>query len=564
MGNLKVCLKTFSKMTARFMVKGLSFLLILCCVSPASVPNGSTPLDGGTTDISAQGAIGRMEAIPPGPMYTGDGGKDIRLAVLDPEPQGDVPAYLSKYVQGLLNNNFGKYSAIKLIDRQYLDKIISEQNMAINGRFSDQDLTSIGKLVDAQYYLFGTIQRLSGERYALQLSVTESATGIRKASFIMDGSLTQIEGKGALINEATADLLAQMGVNLTEAGKRTLLAGNSSVVRAEADIARGITALAGGDEVGAMFNITQAVTFDPSNLEALSRLGTLSSSISGGTVSQRIVNDIQARNRWLDVAKETARFFNDHPPFEITFDPNLVQIGETDYVKKTANIGMRIALDPLEAGFTALNALLEGLDKTDRRSTWGFSDWPLQDVTLKDQKITGTRVFESGSSFKYKIDVELRNENNKSLGKSSITLTTEAIKFADFNKKVQTPAGTMGILQFSNVRAEDLSPVLTIVIVEVNGTPSRVLNASGYIKIGTADLVKKEQERKWQEADRMAEAQRQKDFKLAEAQKKKEQRKETFLTVLGIILPFGIVAGLIALGVVLPPADNTNVSVPVR
>jgi len=409
----------------------------------------------------------------------------------------------------LLNNNFGKFSAISLIDRQNLDKIIVEQDIAANGRFSDQDFISIGNLANAQYYLFGTIQRLSGERYALQLSVTEVSTGIRKANFIMNGSLSQIEGRGALINEATADLLDQIGVKLTEAGKRTLLAGNSSVVRAETGLAMGITALAGGDEVGAMFNITQAITFDPSNLEALSRLNAISTSISGGTISQKIVNDIQARERWIDVAKETVSFFKDHPPFEITFDPNLFQIGETDYVKKTANIGMRIALDPLTAGFTAINSLLEGLVKTGKRSTWGFSGWPLSDVTQKSQKIPGTAVF-SNPSFKYKIDVELRNENNKKLSNSSITLTAEAIKFSTGNRTLKTPDGDYGVLQFSNVKADDLTQTLTIVIVAVNGIPSSNIIETGYINIGTRDLKYREQEQegKLREAANLAQAQK--------------------------------------------------------
>lgn len=144
-------------------------------------------------------------------------------------------------------------------------------------------------------------------------------------------------------------------------------------------------------------------------MEAMTRLNSLSSTISGGTISQRIVNDIQARDQWLEVFKEAAKFYNDHPPFEIIFDPNLIQIGETDYQRRTANIGMRIALDPSEAGFTALNTLLEGLEKTGRRSAWGFSGWPLMDIT---PRTAGTVVFNGRRNFSFKVDVELLNERN--------------------------------------------------------------------------------------------------------------------------------------------------------
>jgi len=462
------------------------FLLILlivanqpCFSSGASETN--TTVDG--TVISARGALGRLEAATSGPLYTGNGGENIRLAILAPQVQGEVPAYLPIYIQGLLNNNFNKYSAINLIDRQNLERIITEQKIAASGSYSDNDFVKIGNLTNAQYFLFGTIQKLSGDRYSLQLSITDSTTGVRKANFMKDGPLTQLEGRGTLINEATADLLAQLGVQLTEAGKQTLLAGNTSAVKAEAGLARGITAQAGGSEVEALFNFTQAITFDPSQIEALSRLNTLSSTISGGTISQRIVNDIQARDRWLEVFKETTRFFNDHPPFEIIFDPNLIQIGETDYAKRTANIGMRIVLDSSQAGFDALNALLEGLEKTGKRSTWGFSGWPL-DVT---PKTAGTVLFDGKRSLGYKVDVALINEANKTIGNSSITLNTE-INFSTGDRRIAPPFTVGDIVNFRNVKAEDLTPTLTIVIIAVNGISSREINASGYMKIETGNL----------------------------------------------------------------------------
>jgi tetratricopeptide (TPR) repeat protein len=443
------------------------------------------------TMISARGAVGRMEAAPSGPLYTGDGGGNIRLAVLAPQVEGEVPQYLPIYIQGLLNNNFSRYSAINLIDRQNLDNIIAEQNLAANGRYSDNDFVRIGNLTNAQYFLFGTIQKLSGDRYSLQLSVTDSSTGIRRANFMKDGTLAQLEGRGTLINEATAELLAQLGVVLTETGLQTLLAGNTSTARAEAGLARGITAQAGGSEIEALFNYTQAITFDPSRIETLSRLNILSTTISGGTISQRIVNDIQARDSWLEAFKETARFFNDHPPFEIIFDPNLIQIGQTNYARRTANIGMRIALDPSQAGFDALNALLEGLEKTGRRREWGFSGWPLMDIT---PRTTGTVVFGGRRSFSFKVDVALVNENNKTISRSSVTLNTEAIRFSAGNTIVMPPDNVVDVVSFQNVKTEDLTPILTIVITAVNGISSRNLNASGYMKIETGDFEQKGKE----------------------------------------------------------------------
>jgi hypothetical protein len=46
------------------------------------------------------------------------------------------------------------------------------------------------------------------------------------------------------------------------------------------------------------------------------------------------------RRSWLAAFKETTAFFNEHPPFEITFDPSLIKEGETDYKHDTVNLAM--------------------------------------------------------------------------------------------------------------------------------------------------------------------------------------------------------------------------------
>jgi len=258
----------------------LFLVIVISTLVPQQARKGSSSANDGL-DITARGSIGQREAAPSGPMYTGNGGSNIRLAVLAPEIQGDVSVFLPIYIQGLLNNNIKKFSAINLIDRQNLNLIIAEQNLAANGRFTDKDFISIGNLTNAQYFLFGTVQRLPSNRYSLQLSVTEASTGVRKASFMKDGTPAQLEGSGMILNEAAAELLEQLGVRLTADGKKALLAGNTSAVQAEAGLARGIAAQIAGAEVRALLDFAQAITFDPSQLEALSRLNTLSTSISG-------------------------------------------------------------------------------------------------------------------------------------------------------------------------------------------------------------------------------------------------------------------------------------------
>ena len=68
------------------------------------------------------------------------------------------------------------------------------------------------------------------------------------------------------------------------------------MAQAQAGLARGITAQAAGAQVDALFNFSQSISFDPSQIEALSRLNILSTDISGGTISQWILSDFEARD----------------------------------------------------------------------------------------------------------------------------------------------------------------------------------------------------------------------------------------------------------------------------
>jgi len=472
---------------------GSGKLLVLLMTSAACIITGcSSSADSKTQDIqfslgdiSARGAIGRLEDT--GPVFEGDGNEGVSLAILAPQIQGaNVPEYLPLYIQGLLNSNFKKYSAMTIIDRQNLDQILKEQELGASGSFSDTDFIRIGSMTNAQYCVVGSIQRLSGSRFSLSLSVSDVALGEIKASSSQTGTLAQLEANGAMVNAASSDLLEQLGVKLTADGKQLLLAGNDATVKAEAGLAKGIIAQQGNETVTALFNFTQSIIFDPSQRETLNRLGELSLAISGGSTSQRILNDIQARDQWIDVFKETAAFYERHTPFEITFDPNLIQDGETDFSNRTADLQMRVALNSSVAAFDALNTLLEGLEKTGRRRQWGFNGWPFMDI--EPQKIPEVVVFSGKNTFSYKVDVALLNDKKKNLGQSSITLNSGELNFTAADKKVTPPAGDRGIVQFRSIKADDLTPTLTIVVLAVNGRPSKDLNASGYMKIAPGDL----------------------------------------------------------------------------
>jgi len=166
-------------------------------------------------------------------FYEGSGGSGIRIAVLQPSG-GNIPAqeqWLLKLVQSTITGDFNKYTAMTVIDRQNLDSIMGEQQASLSGNYSDKDYISIGKLTNARYILAGNLTKTGGG-YMLELSVSDTETGVRKASFSPKNcSLDELQST-SVIKQAEEEILGQMGITLTAAGKQELRDSVSSVPQA--------------------------------------------------------------------------------------------------------------------------------------------------------------------------------------------------------------------------------------------------------------------------------------------------------------------------------------------
>jgi WD40 repeat protein len=84
-------------------------------------------------------------------------------------------------------------------------------------------------------------------------------------------------------------------------------------------------------------------------------------------------------------------------------------------------------------------------------------------------------------------------------------------------------------VNFPNIKEEDLTPVLTIVIDAVNGIKAQNLNASGYMKIETGDLEKRLAEREAAERERQAAAEKAERERQAAAEKAERERQAVAL-----------------------------------
>ncbi len=314
------------------------------------------------------------------------------------------------------------------------------------------------------------------------------------------------------MKDASADLLGQLGVKLTATGLQELKsAADMTRVQAETALAKGVTAQKQGTEVAALSYYFQAAAIDPSLLEAVSRSNVLSANISSGNIGNDTRNDIQWRKDWLARLTETEQYFNSFfdnffktlpSPYTLIYTSNIKQIGETNYQNETINLSgitteMTFSQDWIKSVETvfksmqsSIQAVYNGLNATGRKTVWGLDKWQGN----FNQKPFGKQIKN------FSIAVELVNSKNKVIAKETFQ-TGGSYEFPiplPGNKiQIKITADGQKTVNFSNVKADDITDNLTVRIASINGTPAETAARNGVLQILSST-----------EAKRIAEAER--------------------------------------------------------
>jgi TolB-like protein len=399
-------------------------------------------------------------------------GGDISLAVLVPEGRGLAADqnYLPAMVQGGFVTGLAKYSGIKVLDRQSLEKVVSETESGIYK--NEKDFLQLGQIAGVNHALTGSVTKTQ-TGYALQIQIvptTAEENAATKASYSASCAVAELDDFTA-IRKATLELLTQLGVSLTDAAKKELSGAESrEAVSAQTALAQGIAAQKNGTVVEALSYYYNAAAFDSSLNEAAGRLSELSTEIRGGNIGQNIRSDIERRREWLKVLEECAAFFQERLPYELEYDPALAE-GKVDYRKETAELSFYATLQP-SSGFDVVSNVLEGLNKTGKKKDWGFEGWPLSGPG---------KVFDR--RMELSVEAALINDRGRTIA-SGQAVYAVGIDFLDPDTSAIYGTGNSKPVLFT-VEAQDISDKLTVKITKINGRDAGAAGNSGYIKIAS-------------------------------------------------------------------------------
>jgi len=319
-------------------ILGAAFLLSSCLTSSGKLPDAGS----NSTANASQGRTQRTNA----PLFTGDGGKGIVIAVPTPVMRNSTTAdnWMPQLFQDLITGDIARYSAMTVLDRVNEKLVMAEQELSASGNYSEDDYIRMGALTNARFIVAGNIINTSG-RYSVSFRINNTETNEIKASFNKPYSIDNIEN-GTAAKEAVLELLAGMGVELTEAGEQSLLAIQPIEARATAQLARGAMAESNNNLVEALAFYTEAAGILPTMKEASDRIQNFNGTFQTTNIRERTEYAQQQMERWRKIFIDLRKYLDNNLPI-IIYDFSVIQdkiatVGNSMSVRFTISPGIKV------------------------------------------------------------------------------------------------------------------------------------------------------------------------------------------------------------------------------
>ena len=282
-------------------------------ISTACSSTGATGANevNGSAEVSGK-PVSTNTAASRAPLYTGSNGKGLVIAVPAPSMSGAnrVNDWMPQLFQDLITTDLSKYSAMTVLDRLNESMVLAEQRLSASGNYSDDDYIAMGKLTNARFIVAGTILGLSGH-YSVSFRINNTETNEVKASFSGQYEAADIES-GLAAKEATRELLAGMGVELSSEGERQLLAIQKNSVRSQLKLAQGMAAEKNNDLVDSLKYFLEARGADSKNREAAQHIQNFAQGAAGANIRERANWANTQKEKWEKIFDDLGNYAYDN------------------------------------------------------------------------------------------------------------------------------------------------------------------------------------------------------------------------------------------------------------
>ena len=380
--------------------------------------------------------------------------------------------WLPDTIRSSISRNFtnfarGYLTVINIADDSALS---AEIRRSLSG--SNDELSLVARTA-ARSIMTGKITKRSGNRFDLELTVTETETSAVLASH----SNTYSDAEQA-VRRATEDLLTQLGLRLSDAGRQRLYQTSS-----EADIAlaRGLNAERESQSLQAMNYLFNAQNFTSTASQAtasLAAIQTTQQSAGAGTA----VRDHFARQEFFQRRlDEYNAFYNSHVPFELFYtEPRAVNIrgARTDSTDtRQFDLGFKVGLRWNQDQINVMEKVLSDYILTHLNEIPAAQRNALELQGLPED----SRLFKGPDNFNYNLIISVENENGMLIASGSLDLSASLFYYNGriFARCIQEKDAMLSNIKYIENQFRDLYVVIT----SINGVNVRAVGESGFMRL---------------------------------------------------------------------------------
>ena len=339
---------------------------------------------------------------------------------------------------------------------------------------SNDELSLVARTAARSIMTGNIIKRPGTNRFILELTVTETET----STVLANHSNTYSDAEQA-VRRATEDLLTQLGLRLSDAGRQRLYQTSS-----EADIAlaRGLNAERSSQSLQAMNYLFNAQNFTSTASQAAASLAVVQTTQQSLAGAGATVIDHFARQEFFQRRlNEYNTFYDSHAPFELFYtEPKAVNMKgaktnttDTRQFDLSFKVGLRWNQGQINVMEKVLNDyILTHLSKIPAA----------QRTNLELQGLPeNTRLFKGPDNFKYILTISVENENGVQITSGLLDLSASLFYHNGriFARCIQEKDAILPNIKY----VENQFRELYVVITKINSVDIRSVGESGFMRL---------------------------------------------------------------------------------
>ena len=392
----------------------------------------------------------------------------LRIRGLSPEEM-----WLPDTIRSSIRRNFTNFARGWITVINIADDAARSAEIQRSLSGSNDELSLVARTA-ARSLMTGTITKRSGtNRFMLELIVTETETSTVLASH----SNTYSDPEQA-VKRATEDLLFQLGLRLSDAGRQRLYQTSSEDTIA---LARGLNAEREGQNLQALNYLFSAQNFESTASQAAASLAVVQTTQQSAGVGASVIDHFMRQDFFQNRLNEYNTFYDSHVPFELFYtEPRAVNMsgsktGTMD--TRQFDLGFKVGLRWNQDQINVMERVLNDYILTHLNQLPAASRTNLELQGLPE----ASGLFRGPDNFKYILSISVENENGVQITSGSLTLSASLFYH---NGRIYAHCIQEKDAILPNIKyVENQFRELYVVITSINGVDVRTVGESGFMRL---------------------------------------------------------------------------------